>query len=236
MRNSTCLCLWNGCTGKSACMKTGRKNGNEKTMTKGEIRKTCLKNRNLISEKQKKIWDREIFEALWKYEEAYPADIYLCYVSYQSEVSTLELIDLVSQIGKAIFVPKVLSITGEKDTAGKNQPVFQEMDFYRIDSRQDLTAGYQGISEPEGLEERRFCGKSARMLLPGAAFDRQGNRIGYGAGFYDRWLAKADCEIEKIGLCYTQQLVSGIPAEPQDIRVDKIVTQQGMLICKNGDV
>lgn len=137
-----------------------------------------------------------------------------------------------------------------------------EMEFYRIVAWEDLKAGYRGILEPEALPERSFSrwlaetgrdrrivsadgfsGRTAetgkktptvRMLLPGAVFDKSGNRIGYGGGFYDRWLAKRekqqwnyDGKLEKIGLAYRMQIVETLPAECFDKKVDYMITEDG---------
>lgn len=147
------------------------------------------------------------------------------------------------------------------------------MEFYQITAWEELRAGYQGILEPEALPERAFprwlteterdrqissagsfFGRMAeagekktqviRILLPGAVFDRDGNRIGYGGGFYDRWLAKwnhsgsADTAVlEKIGLAYGMQIVGTLPAESFDQKADYVITEKsGCISEKTGDI
>jgi len=141
-----------------------------------------------------------------------------------------------------------------------------DMAFYQIASWEELRAGYQGILEPEALPERNFLAQITeseltertkteempenkkealsekdgnlhfRMLLPGAVFDKSGNRIGYGGGFYDRWLAKWDQSaggnsgaLEKIGLAYQMQIVDAVPAEAFDRRAERIITEECIL-------
>lgn len=86
-------------------------------------------------------------------------------------------------------------------------------------------------SEPENPKKPEKL--RLRMFLPGAVFDRNGNRIGYGGGFYDRWLAKWNsldegnpAELEKIGLAYGMQIVNAIPAEDYDRKVDRVITEK----------
>lgn len=218
-------------------------------MEKAALRRQILKNRNAILPEQKRLWDQEIFRQLVQYDEKSPCPVYLCYVSYKSEVSTKEFILWCIKKDKTVFVPKVTDNT--------------DMEFYRITAWEDLKAGYQGIMEPDVLPERSFSGwitesgffsqsdgvcraasaegengagkietaKKIRMLLPGAVFDGQGNRIGYGGGFYDRWLARWDqsayarqAALEKIGLAYRIQMVGSIPAEKFDQKVDCVIT------------
>lgn len=220
---------------------------------KAALRGRILKERNALLPAQRKIWDEQIFGQLVQMDKAFPCPVYLCYVSYKSEVSTKEFILWCLENGKIVFAPKVIE--------GKTS----DMEFYRIAAWEELQAGYQGILEPEALPEksfsewivrsdifRQFAGarrsvttdheetaekKTAgkiRMLLPGAAFDRRGNRIGYGGGFYDRWLARWDRTagenrgvLEKIGLAYHIQMTDCIPAEAFDQKADCVITDQG---------
>ena len=213
----------------------------ERTGQKTELRKRILKERNALSALQRQEWDGKILEHLIRYDKENPCAAYLCYVNYRSEVSTKEFILRCLDRGKNVFVPKVQepAKTGDGPT---------EMAFYQIASWEELKAGYQGIYEPEVSFERAFFrwlekaeeetekkpGRlSVRMLLPGAVFDRKGNRIGYGGGFYDRWLAKWNrfesgnpAVLEKIGLAYGLQVVKALPAEPFDQRVDRVITEK----------
>lgn len=151
------------------------------------------------------------------------ADTILCYVSFREEVDTKDLISSAWETGKTIAVPRVL-----KDN---------RMEFYKIRSMEELKIGYQGILEPEADRNRHvrnvqngnFIGQDARrtlMILPGAAFDRKGNRIGYGKGFYDAYLDRYPY-FYKMGLAFSCQCVEEIPAEPHDICVDAVFTEVG---------
>lgn len=100
------------------------------------------------------------------------------------------------------------------------------MAFYRVKSREDLKKGRFGIWEPDPtvcplLEEPSgaFC------LVPGLAFDRAGYRLGYGKGYYDRFLAAH--AVKAVGLCYEELLLSQVPRQPLDQRVGWLVTEAG---------
>ena len=128
---------------------------------------------------------------------------------------------------------------------GKPRP---EMEFYRITTLQDLQASDWGIREPEGDPSLRFpwetyssgprqndsrkeawggpAGKADTLLvlMPGVAFDRRRGRIGYGGGFYDRYLAAlGGCRT--IALAYSVQILDRVPVRPFDIRPDRIITE-----------
>lgn len=101
-------------------------------------------------------------------------------------------------------------------------------------ARRSVTTGHE-----ETAEKEKTAGK-IRMLLPGAVFDGQGNRIGYGGGFYDRWLARWDRTtqenrgvLEKIGLAYHIQMTDCIPAEAFDQKADCVITDQGHQLTIN---
>lgn len=157
------------------------------------------------------------------------AEYVLCYASYKSEVQTDILIKKLLKEGKKVYLPRVY---GEK------------MDFYRIRSLIDLTEGYKGIPEPEAACTERFTRTmwekdKARvvMLLPGVAFSESGARIGYGKGYYDRYLSHIPC-MERISLCYELQMVEAIPADTYDIPMTIIVTEEKIrhMILRNEEI
>lgn len=118
-------------------------------------------------------------------------------------------------MGKKVAVPKVI--------------VDNFMKFYYIDSLKSLTPGAYGILEPEAYPQREACKEHALVILPGVAFDRQGNRIGYGKGFYDNYLSTHP-QYHRIGLAFSAQCVDFIPADCHDIRVEAVITEKGNYI------
>ena len=149
--------------------------------------------------------------AVWK-----QAKQVLLYASYGSEVSTGLLIDAALAAGKEVFLPKVLG---------------DQMEFFRITDRAELAPGYQHIWEPPGQTKRFLPDASIPTLLtaPGLAFDRSGARIGYGKGFYDRYLGKIPAADRPylVGLCFSCQLFERLDGQkPHDINMDLIVTER----------
>lgn len=148
------------------------------------------------------------------------ADYILCYVDYTSEVRTKGLIERMLSMGKNVYVPRVCG---------------EDMEFYRISGLKDLFIGYKGILEPLGEPQKRFTEElftqhtdDTVMLLPGVAFDKKGGRIGYGKGYYDRYLMRIPCK-ERIALSYQMQLVEDAKSSELDIPLTGIVTENEIL-------
>lgn len=151
------------------------------------------------------------------------AETLLAYVNFRSEVDTGELIRTALLDGKKVYCPKV---------EGKR------MNFYRILSMDDLEEGYGGIKEPSGKEENLFSGSRAAhasclMIMPGSAFDKECNRMGYGKGYYDKYLdfllkENLALKLRTIGLCFECQMQERIPAEAYDRKADMVITEKGI--------
>lgn len=185
--------------------------------TKVRIRRRALAFRDSMSGEERDRKSGAIMKKIaglrW-YEEA---DILLIYVDYRSEVSTKELIKRAFGEGKRVYCPRV---------EGEN------MNFYYINSMGELEEGYRGIKEPAGRAERLFsdniaAGSKCLMLVPGSAFDRERNRIGYGKGYYDRYLERHP-NIRTLGVCFEGQMQDGILADRYDRKVGKVVTEEGV--------
>jgi len=134
------------------------------------------------------------------------------YASKGSEVRTWDMILDAVAAGKIVSVP----CTDVKSNT---------IEAYRILSGQDMRKGPYGIAEPRAEYCERVEPKDIDIVIvPGKAFDRKGERIGYGKGYYDRFLSAAP-ETMAIGLAYDFQLVEEIPSEEHDVRVSMIVTE-----------
>ena len=173
-------------------------------------------------EKSKRIWSKLKQEKCFQ-----KAEIILTYMDYRSEVMTTGLVEelFLSESGKKVYAPTVEGM---------------DIVFYEIHSMEELSAGYQGIREPKSDKERSFTEETAKghkclLLVPGAVFDRELNRMGYGKGFYDRFLHKYDnIEMTKIGLAYNCQLAKQVPVEAHDKKMDLIITENEVLINSVG--
>ena len=137
------------------------------------------------------------------------------YSPIRNEVQTDWIFQKMRELGKRIFFPRV---TGE------------EIEFAAVESLDDMTRGAWGIREPAGGEPVSFE-ELEMIVVPGVAFDENGNRIGFGKGYYDRALKKF--KGSKVGLAYEFQLLKEIPVEAGDFRCGWIVTENRLIPVKN---
>lgn len=154
----------------------------------------------------------QIFEQLITVPEFKRADRIYTYVSMDNEIDTIMFIDYSLSLEKRVFVPRV---------SGKN------MEFYEISDISELNPGYMGIYEPDINGKEPDYSRTGFMCMPGLAFDRSYNRIGYGGGFYDRYLS-VENKLYKAALAYEAQLLESIPAQDGDVRPDMIVTEENI--------
>jgi len=184
---------------------------------KREIRKLILKKRDSIPIEVRKEWDGIIMRKLIKSNYYSKSKIIFTFVSFGTEVDTHEIIRYALKDGKTVCVPKIPS---------KERGI----EVFEIKGFEDLKAGYYNILEPvEGC--KRIEGEDIDLILmPGVAFDREGGRIGYGGGFYDRFLKDIKKPIPKIALAYGIQLVEKVPAYDFDVKIDGIITNEGIIV------
>lgn len=154
----------------------------------------------------------QIFEQLITVPEFKRADRIYTYVSMDNEIDTIMFIDYSLSLEKRVFVPRV---------SGK------DMEFYEISDISELNPGYMGIYEPDINGKEPDYSRTGFMCMPGLAFDRSYNRIGYGGGFYDRYLS-VENKLYKAALAYEAQLLESIPAQDGDVRPDMIVTEESI--------
>ena len=134
-----------------------------------------------------------------------------CYLPLPGEADPLSLIREGLNQGKCLAAPRCLSDG--------------EMEFFRFDSFSELQKGSYGILEPPFFQGKKLSpAKDALMLVPGMAFDRRGFRLGYGKGYYDRYLSRFPGIT--VGLCFSDCLFEQLPAAPYDLPVNFIVTEK----------
>ena len=183
---------------------------------KREIRRMILRQRDGLSAETRKKGDILLTERILGHQWFYRSEYLLCYVNYGSEISTRDILRETLKAGKKVYVPKVLA---------DKEP---EMAFFRIEALEELVTGYKGIPEPAGDTEKYPYtpdrAEQSLMLMPGVAFDPFRNRLGYGKGFYDRFLAdKAKLQQRTIAVGYRCQVLDELPAGPMDIRPCQII-------------
>ena len=128
------------------------------------------------------------------------------YLPYNQEVRTVPMLEQAQRDGKRVAVPKCYG---------------DEMKFLWLDDLSKVEKGYAGIPEP--VEDGPVADDpTALVLMPGMAFDPEGHRVGYGGGFYDKFLAN-EPEHPKLALCYAFQVLPQLETEEYDIPVDWVL-------------
>jgi 5-formyltetrahydrofolate cyclo-ligase len=194
--------------------------------TKKEIRVRLKKERALLSPELRQTYSKQIVEQVISHPLYRHASEIYCYVSFGEEVSTGGLISYSLKMGKRVAVPKIIVDNSVKTENSAKENRIQKMEFYYIDNMNELEVGYFGIKEPP--QKRAAQGENVLVIMPGVGFDVQGNRIGYGKGFYDVYLGNHP-RYRRLALAFSMQCQTAIPAEEQDIRPEIIVTEKECL-------
>lgn len=182
---------------------------------KKELREQMRKIRSELSIEEKQRMSGEILKKLTSLEEYRSTEILFTYVSIQNEVDTYQLIAAALKSGKRVAVPRCV--------VGK--PL---IDFYFIHGRSELEPGSYGLPEPPPRPERLCTVRKGLCVLPGLAFDRRGMRLGYGSGYYDRFLQQF--EGTKAGLCFSPILRDRpLPKGRFDVPADIVVTDREII-------
>jgi 5-formyltetrahydrofolate cyclo-ligase len=193
---------------------------------KQRLRKDFIRKRDSIRPEQKRIKEAAIEKRLFSLDTFREAGSILLYVSFRSEVNTMNYLEDVLALGKTLILPRV-------DARHRSLRLFKVTDV------SELSPGYMGILEP-GLKTAREVSLNTvdLVIIPGTGFDLTGSRIGYGGGYYDRLLsyeskqlARVEKHIMTVALAFEEQIGSNIPTEPHDIKVDMIVTEKRTIRC-----
>lgn len=191
--------------------------GTNQMKTKKQIRNEILVKRDALSKEERKCGDVLVTERVLGHQWYYGASDILLFLSFGSEIDTENILQESWRKGKRVYVPKV-----EISPSSHAKEIY----FYQIESMQDVEKGFRGIREPLGVTEAfQFepeQAKSMLILMPGVAFDKYGNRLGYGGGFYDRFLVDKP-NFPSIAIGYRCQLVEKLPAESYDVRPNQVI-------------
>ncbi len=179
---------------------------------KQTLRKSIRELRRAMPAQEKIRADNAITQAVCALREIQKAHVVSLYISLPDEVATYPVRSFLLGLGKTVAVPKV-----EKGN----------LEFYTITGDSDLEPGVFGLMEPKTSCPLVDTKGVDVFLIPGLAFDRNGNRLGWGKGYYDRALSST--KAIKIGLAYACQIVSGVPVTQEDRSMDCIVTESEII-------
>ena len=175
-------------------------------MNKQELRRSIREQKRAMTEEEIVSRSAKLAELFYASEAYRQARTIYGYLPYNQEVRTVPMLERAMKEGKRVAVPKCYG---------------DEMKFIYMDDLSKVEKGYANIPEPIA-DEPVADDETALVLMPGLAFDPQGHRIGYGGGFYDKFLAQ-EPNHPTLALCYEFQMLPHLETEEFDIPVDCVL-------------
>ena len=175
-------------------------------MEKAELRRKIREQKRAMTEAEIESRSAQLGELFIQSELYMAAETIYGYLPYNQEVRTVPMLEQALKDGKKVAVPKVYGDT---------------MKFIYLEDLSQVEKGYAGIPEPVA-DTPVADDPTALVLMPGLAFTKNGDRMGYGGGFYDRFLAD-EPHHPTLALCYAFQMVEQLPTEEYDIPVDLVL-------------
>jgi 5-formyltetrahydrofolate cyclo-ligase len=190
-------------------------------MTKLEIRKKLLALRKQLLPDTRAAYSAAITKSVLQLPEYRQAGVVLGYMNFGTEFASEHWIQQVLADGKKLALPRVNRHTNQ-------------LDLYWVDDLENqLESGLWGIREPvvERCDRLTMLNEVEFALLPGVAFTRDGARLGYGGGFYDKLLARMTHRPALVAAAFALQVVEQIPQEATDVKVELVITEQETIVC-----
>ncbi len=184
---------------------------------KKDFRKNFIEGRIQLSPAEICKKSAEIFNRVYTLTEYASAAVVLAYMSFGNEVMTRSFIERCFRDGKRVALPRVMSFNGK----GRSLAVFEIRSI-----NEDLVPGFKGILEPDASVLEMLEPEAVDLaVVPGVAFDKHCNRMGYGAGYYDRFLPQLRSECLKAGVAFDIQLAEQLPTDEFDFKLDMVITE-----------
>jgi 5-formyltetrahydrofolate cyclo-ligase len=182
-------------------------------MERNDLRQMILTKRDHLSSDEQQYKSRQILDNLTAIKPFSKVSTLFSYVNFRSEAATMDLIYYCLQRPVKVTVP--LTLTGEKKL----------ISYLITDPKKDLVPGYCNIPEP--LQTLPVIDPKTidLVILPGSVFDFNGGRLGYGGGYYDRFLQYSAPQALKIGLAFDLQIVDKVPVLAHDQKLDWLITE-----------
>lgn len=191
-------------------------------MEKKELRKKIIGRRDRLTADQIKAKSELIARNLYSLPAYKKAAAVMFFITFGSEVDTRPMVEETIKRGKLALAPKA-------------QPETRELIPSQVlDWEHDLKPGYYNIPEPGDESLRPHDPEVIDLLIvPGVAFDRRGNRLGYGGGYYDRFFSLLKPDTPLVALAFELQILPEIPVDEWDRRVDCVITEKRVIDCKS---
>lgn len=187
--------------------------------TKSELRREYTQMREAMDQRDVERLSEKIIDTILKLPVFRKAETVMVYLNFKNEVDSLKMIEESFKAGKKVVIPYCVKETMEIIPAELN------------DIEKEITKGKNGY-----LQTKKECVKPIPVedidlvIVPGIAFDKRCYRLGFGAGYYDRFLRKLNFEKPTIGVCYDFQIIHSIPTESHDVPLDFIITEERILV------
>lgn len=185
---------------------------------KSLLRKQILEKRNQMKNSEVIDKSKVICKKVAALDEYKKSRTVLLYYPYNNEVETFSLAEMALSEGKTVAFPKSELVDGKPN-----------LDFYIVDNLDHFVNGYKGIMEPDtfNFEPEKFMENADLCIVPGVVFSADGARIGYGKGFYDRYLTD-NAPGTVIGIGFENQIVPEIGSEDTDVKMNIVVTEKNI--------
>jgi 5-formyltetrahydrofolate cyclo-ligase len=188
---------------------------------KKELRKKVQELRDAIDPERRKLLSARVADNLWSVPEFTAAESILFFISFRSEVDTVPMIRRALDEGKVVCVP--CTDDGDKSMVASRI----------LDLGADLELGNYDIPEPKEECLRPIAAEEIDVvLMPGVAFDLSGGRLGYGGGYYDRFLEKCGPRCALIAVAFEIQIIEHVPCADHDHHIHKVVTESRVIDCR----
>jgi len=190
--------------------------------SKNSLRQEVLAKRDAISQATRQAYTVDLLVNISSLPEWKKANTVLLYLGIKTEFDPTPLVEAALSMEKTVVLPRILKAENRLEIRQ-----IQSLD-------QDLVSGVWGLREPDPSSCPEIePAKLDFVLVPGVAFDLQGNRMGYGAGFYDRLLSDQRLVAPRISAFFSEQLVDQVPHEAHDLPVDIMVMPRQILRARN---
>ena len=183
---------------------------------KKQMRSAVLARRDAMSPSERAVASRAIVDKLCTLTNYQSANVALIYMTFGSEIETKPFFERIVADGKMVVLPRV------------DKPS-QTLMLHSVESVAELQCSRWGIFEPATSAPMVALKEVGFALLPGVAFDRTGNRLGYGRGYYDKLLSRADPTLARVAAAYACQIVEKVPAGPWDQKIDALITENEII-------
>ena len=186
-------------------------------LTKVQLRESCLARRAALTMAERRQMSAAIAKHMCDMPAFRDSQTVMLYMALPQEVQTAAILAASRRQGKRVTVPVVKPCGLVAAALPTGQLQYQPGPF--------------GIPEPVGAAIIS-PGDIDCVMVPGIAFDRRGARLGFGKGYYDRFLCRLPATTHVCGLAFSMQIVQHVPDLPHDVRMQSLVTEQGVLLCE----